>query len=260
VIDLMALLGTMTTVIKASSGHTQDILIYLYMSIVTFLILKPSLLDKLRTKKEKRCYNKTQLSEIVADKVLDCIRIREEYDFKIDQVRHSVMRDQMSMAENGLERMKHDIFKNFSKALKETTEDMNEDAWSTSRQFSANLQIYEKLLDTVFIEILAEARRAFRDNGLDKMSDAELELYSGDIGKTCHARVDIMMMQQYNESVMILKYEEKPHISEEDVLKHTKEIFRHARKISINAYAKIKELEEQFNEELVREMKLTEFK
>ena len=169
------------------------------------------------------------------------------------------MRDQMSMAENGLERIKHDIFKNFSKALKEHTEDMTDDAWSTSRQFSSNLQIYEKLLDTVFLEILAEARRAFRDNGLDKMSDAELELYSKDIAKTCHARADIIMMQQYNESVMILKYEEKPHIEEHKVIEHTKEIFRHAQKISIKAYASIKELEEEFNAELQQEMKLTEF-
>ena len=259
-IDIMALLGSMTTVIKSTSGQPQEILIYLYMAIVTFLMWKPNILEKLRGKKKKKCYEKEELYQIVADKAIDCIRIREEYDFKIDQVRHSIMRDQMAFAENALERIKNEQFKAYSELLKEKVESMeNVDHWSTSKQFAANLQIYDKLLDTIFKEVLGETRRAFRDNGLDKMTDAEFELYVQDLAKTCLARGEIVMRQQYNASVMILTYDEgKSTVNPKESFIQTSDVFRHARKISLKAHKEIKQLEEEFNEELSMEMNLNE--
>ena len=103
-----------------------------------------------------------------------------------------------------------------------------------------------------------ETRRAFRDNGLNKMTDSEFELYVKDLAKTCLARGDIKLRQQYTESIMLLSYEEtRDTVNIELEENNIEDIFRYARKISIKAHEEIKRLEEEFNKELEEEMKLS---
>jgi hypothetical protein len=222
----------------------KSFMMFFYLLSLGILVIVPKVKKILAKPKDKK-YSKEEVASLLLERIGSLMHLREDALFEIHQIKLNILRDQMDYAENTLEASKNDMLKAYGTALDAKLE--RKEIAMDSRSRAMNMLIYSGILDRVYASILAETRRAFRNNGFDDMSDLEFDVYIKQITGVCLSKGESVARQHYNEHVMIISYDEgKSTIDPSKIFEQTSEVFKKARRVTVKASRRMDKIESEY--------------
>jgi len=237
----------------------KDFFLFLYLVSLGAVVIYPKVRKFIIKEDQPKKYTKEKVERLLLERLSALTHLREDILFEIYQIKSNILRDQMDYAENSLDASKNEMLKAYSAVIDHKIE--TKELALDSKLRAMNMQIYSFILDKVYGAILAESRRAFKNNGFEEMSDVEFDLYLRNITGICLSKGESIARHSYNAHTMAISYEEgKSSVEPSKIFEQTQDVFKKAKRIKIKATVKIKELEDKYKEESKKLLSLDEIR
>jgi hypothetical protein len=229
--------------------HVKSSVMFFYMLSLGVLVFTPRVKAFLKRREpaDPKKYTKDEVATILLERIETVMHLREDALFEVQQVKLNVLRDQMDYAENALDASKNDMLKAYGRVIDARTE--SREIAIDSRTRTRNMQMYSFILDKIYYTVLSETRRAFRNNGFDEMNDLEFDVYIKKITEVCLSKGETTARQHYIEHVMAISYDDgKSAVDPSKIFEQTADVFKKARRITVKANARMKDIESAYRE------------
>jgi len=251
--------------LSIQKGDWVSATVLFLMALVILIIMKSDIIDKFKGMfaigKKKKILMSEEYKQFIQSAILRSISktrvLKDDYGRKIRTLKDSILREQMNYAENALEVINGEQLTVYRATLKEklktfkfckATVDicrMGEDIEEI------NMDLYKAVLHEIYDVVLAETRRAFKENGLAEKTENEFKNYIEKIVATTMAKSERVARAKIKEQHMILDYDEGfATVDKRRAYEQQKEVFEEARRISVHYYDKIRDLENELSKKL----------
>lgn len=246
-----------------SGNIVSTIMLLLLLTFFLILIYKPSIFTKLinyiKYNKKKKMLESDDYKKLLHGIILRSISksriLKDEYSFKIQKIKGSILKDQMNYTENSLEIITSDHLSYYNEELIKQLSGLNFCTSNHQCIYGKNMKniqihLHKCIIHNLCDIILNHIRQCLKENGLVNMSDDKFRLYIDNTITVILSKAKTQVSEKIKDYIIIFKNDEFELFEKEKLKNVLYDIFYTSRSIAMTAYTQIEKLESELASKL----------